>query len=173
MKDDIAGNQRDGEKKLILLVPHHAPALALTDSEDFARLAANLDKLDGNHEVCLVLHDDRPEFDAHFATQLQTLLKDAMPRVCIPKTTDETITLYRKAALVVSVRMHPIIIGACAGAACVPISGSRKQDDLATRLKLKPVALRHVADLSLHDLRGWFASQPDPIELAELVTLAR
>ena len=173
MRDTITSNTPLADRKLILLAPHHAPSLPLTDVEASALLLEKLTKLGGDHEVRLILHDDRPDFDTHFVRRLRAIMGDAMPSASNPKTTDETIALYQQARMVISVRMHPIIIGACAGAACVPIKGSRKQEDLAGRIGLTTVALTDAASKSPNALQKWFDCLPDQTALRDLERLAK
>ncbi|MEH6683725.1 MAG: polysaccharide pyruvyl transferase family protein [Qipengyuania sp.] len=147
MRDTITPSE-ERDRDMVLFAPHHSPKLALTSIKEMIALLKALRTATPEKKIGLAIHDPRHGFDGGLVQRLEDA--NALEGIAIhePRTTDETIALYRRAASIVSVRMHPIIIGSCAGARCVPIGASRKQRLLAEELSLQSY---DIADLLAMD----------------------
>ena len=149
IKDQIAGEKARNNRKLIIFAPHHAPKLQLTPIDESVRFLKRLNKAVGpDFDIAILVHDVRPEFDYEFAQKLIALVDVPNLKLIVPETTDSLISYYQETYTIVSMRMHPIIIGVCAEAFCVPLKGSRKQKDLAERLNIQSHSLSELNSMT-------------------------
>ncbi|NIZ10953.1 polysaccharide pyruvyl transferase family protein [Pseudooceanicola sp. HF7] len=117
------------------LAVHQSPLVTHYTAGDYARLAIRLAQAAGSAKLDLVCHDVRPGYDLEFANAVQNEIEaqsDLAAQVIIPKTVSEAMSLYSAAGIVVSSRMHPLILGLAAGAPVLPLAGSAKVRDLAS-----------------------------------------
>ena len=135
MKDQIGPGLALDQRKTIGFAVHHSPHRPLTQLDDAcAAIDRILTVLPDGFGVELLAHDRRPEFDLQFSRSIADRIDDRRLGVRTFENTQDCIEAYRSLRSIVSVRMHPIIIGACAGCALVPLAGSGKQEALAKRL---------------------------------------
>ncbi|HEX8256326.1 MAG TPA: polysaccharide pyruvyl transferase family protein [Allosphingosinicella sp.] len=179
LADELGGGRPVEERRALVFAVHHAPHLPLTDMDEAAGFLGRAAALAGEQvELKVVAHDHRPEWDLDFARRLAARAGLPGDAVRTLATTAECADFYRAARSVVSVRMHPIILGACAGAYCVPVKGSRKQADLAGRLGLPSWSLAEM--MALDDMAfgaavgiGAGGPRPDRARLERLSEEAR
>lgn len=107
------------------LVTHYTPAT-------YAQFVRQIAKLNPAHPIAFVCHDARPGYDLDFANAVTAELGDDLPvQILCPPDVASAMALYRTAHLVVSSRMHPLILALLAGAPVLPVEGSPKVTDLA------------------------------------------
>ena len=155
LSDELGGGAPAAERPVIALAVHHTPRMTLTDREQALLLLRRVHLLaDPAHEIVVAAHDVRSDFDLGFAQGLATDLN--IPRVTVRtlRTTAECISFYRQVRTIISVRMHPIILGACADAFCVPLEGSRKVADIARRLGVGQWRMEDLASLPDAEFRA-------------------
>ena len=132
-----------GDRPNVGLAVHCAPHTRFMQEEDAARMAADLWRAYGDRAAILV-HDNRAEFDLDFAHRVAQKAEEAHGAgpvaVRVLADVETCLDYYAKAELAVSARMHPLIIGALAGARCVPLSGSRKVSEFAGLLGFEVTA---------------------------------
>lgn len=148
MRESFAGGPAVEERTTFAFAVHCAPTFAHTGmaaTEAFLRRVEPL--LEQGQELVILAHDRRQDWDLGFATELANRLGSSRVSVRAFATAGECIDFYRRVRTVISVRMHPIILAACAGAYCVPLAGSRKVADMATRLKVPHYDLEQLAQL--------------------------
>jgi polysaccharide pyruvyl transferase WcaK-like protein len=149
LRDEFGGGPPVEQRTTIAFAVHGIPWAPLTDFStaiEFLRRAERL--LAPGHEISIVAHDRRPQWDLGLANRLATELSSDRVSVRAFATVEDCIAFYRTARSVVSSRMHPIILGACAGAYCIPLSGSRKIEDMAGRLGVPLTTLSDLAQLT-------------------------
>lgn len=179
--DSIAGPQPVPvhDRRVVAFAIHHAPHLPMTDAPmAVAAMKRILDALPEGHRLELLAHDRRAEYDLEFAQHIAAQLADPRVSVRTFADTEECIDAYRKIRTIVSLRMHPIIIGLCAGCFVLPLESSRKQKALAARLGLHNHALETMTSLELPVMRallgyGAAGQRPSSHALAALITSAR
>ncbi|MEZ5841289.1 MAG: polysaccharide pyruvyl transferase family protein [Hyphomicrobiales bacterium] len=175
-----ADREGEGEagRDAIILALRNAPHIGAVDFETLRRLAARIaDILPDDMRLLVAIHDSRPQFDGELAGNLMAALPVDAGELVSFASTQECLDAYDRAAAVVSARMHPLIIGACRGAAVVPLAGTRKNRALAERLGLplrEMASLLEMPDAALADALGLGASdrRPDATAIAGLAGLA-
>lgn len=122
------------EKKNVAFAIHKAPHLSLLNFDVAVKIAINL-KEKYEDDFVVVVHDSRPEFDLDFAKRLVAKVSELIGGSVIPvkvfSTVEECLQFYSETRIIVSSRMHPLIIGCLAGSACLPLKGSSKVDEFA------------------------------------------
>lgn len=131
---DPASSASEGRKTIAFSV-HNAPHAQYSEPTATLRLIARLIKLPG-FDVIVTAHDRRRNFDAGFAKNLLAQLPSGSATLRKFNTVEECLRFYRTCHTVVSARMHPVIIGACLGANCVPLAGSPKMSEVADLLQI-------------------------------------
>lgn len=104
---------------------HHSPLVQHYTPADFAGLVDRICQAGGQDHATLVCHDIRPAFDLDFAHAVAAAARTPCT-VVLGDDVNRVIGLYHRAALVVSSRMHPLILGLIAGAPVLPLAGSDK-----------------------------------------------
>lgn len=138
LAEEICGGPPVWERNVIAFSVHHSPLLAFTDFDASLRFLRRLHAMAGSgREIVILAHDVRSDFDLGYAKRLLKQLNAEGVSVRSFATTNECMDFYRQLRTIVSARMHPIIIGACAESFCVPLAGSRKVADISARLGLK------------------------------------
>ncbi|HEV2746390.1 MAG TPA: polysaccharide pyruvyl transferase family protein [Allosphingosinicella sp.] len=159
------------DRRRIGFAIHHAPHLALTAVEQsVAMLKRVAHVVPPDWELCIVAHDNRADYDLGLAHHLAERVGGGTS-VSSFATTDECAAFYRGLRSIISIRMHPIILGACAEAFCVPLLGSPKLADLSRRLLLRQwdmSELERLADDAFAGALGLSADGPlaDPAQRA-------
>lgn len=149
LAEELAGGRPAPERRVIGLAIHHAPHFRLTDAGRIEALVSRLlEMLPDGYRLVLLAHDRRPDFDLRLVEQVHGQFGD--PRLTIRdfEGTEACIGAYRGMRTIISLRMHPIIIGACTGCFTVPLAGSGKQASLAQRLGLPLVSLGTLIDMN-------------------------
>lgn len=123
-----------GTRDQVGFAVHCAPHTQFMQLDDAARMVAALWKQHGE-ALSILVHDNRPEFDLDFAHAIAAKAKEAHGcddiRVQVLDEVEACLNYYASAELIVSARMHPLIIGSLGGARCIPLKGSRKVDQFA------------------------------------------
>ncbi len=118
------------------LAVHQSPLVTHYDPAAYADFVMRLATQPKARQIDLICHDKRPGYDLEFAKAVTAALPSETPcpiNIVAPDTVEETMALYTRAEMVLSSRMHPLIMGLCADAKVVPLKGSPKVADLATR----------------------------------------
>lgn len=157
----VEGRSAPEARSGIVLALHKDPGETHLPDETIIELIDEMRLAFGDREITLVAHDCREKFDAGLLNALRPHLPPGVKAVVL-QSAAETVGLYGEAALVISSRMHPLIIGLASGAAAAPILASSKVSDLASALKLKssiqaaepPKAIARRAAAALHDQSG-------------------
>lgn len=118
----------------IAVAVHGAPHVTFTDPAPVAATIKRLLASSPEARVSIVLHDPRPEFDLKVGQNILALVDDPRVEIRTFTTVEDCLGFYKRVAAVMSHRMHPLIIGACGGAACVPLAGSPKVSEVARLL---------------------------------------
>jgi len=135
MRDAFAGGPAAAARTILAYAPHRSPSLTHSRlDESVALLRRVLARLAPGQTLALLAHDVRADFDLGLAREIAAELGDARAAVREFASVDDCIGFYRQVRTVAAARMHPIILGACADAYCVPLEGSRKVRDIAGRL---------------------------------------
>jgi polysaccharide pyruvyl transferase WcaK-like protein len=125
------------ERKILAVAVHHSPDVPLTDFNAACKLVERLRNLKSpEQEIVLVPHDFRPDFDPKMITDIMAKIGSDQLSVRWLKSADDTISFYKTVRTIISVRMHPIILGSCTGSFCVPITETAKLRDMAARVAL-------------------------------------
>ena len=136
------------EKKHVAFAIHKAPHLSLLNFDVAVKIATNLKEEYGDDFV-VVVHDNRPEFDLDFAKRLVEKVSKITGGSLIPvkvfSNVEECLAFYCETRIIVSSRMHPLIIGSLAGCECLPLQGSSKVDEFA---RLAGLTVADPAELS-------------------------
>lgn len=179
MAEELAGGQPAEERRVIGLALHHAPHFRLTDTALIESLVARLlGLLPDGYRLVLLAHDRRPDYDGRLVEQISGRFRDPRLSTLGFAGTEACISAYRELRTIISLRMHPIIIGACAGCFTVPLAGSRKQASLAQRLSLPLLDLDTLIDVDDGAFRtatglGQKGPRPDAEALASATRQAR
>ena len=113
---------------------HHSPLRSYAGEESYRKLVSNLRASMPDRPIVLVSNDAREKFDAGLLDRLAKQIADPMVKSQHFETMDEVIDTYASAACVVSVRMHPLILGLIHGRPVVGIPRSNKVKQLAARV---------------------------------------
>lgn len=158
----------------IVFTVHHAPHVEFLQLDSAVKLARRLlDAKPPGTRLQLAAHDKRVSFDLGFAYEVAKRLGSDEVDIVVFDSTAQCIKLYRSASVIVSARMHPIIIGACADCACVPLRGSEKVARVAERLAIPLWDPEKLVALDGPALQSALAARPAATRLAELASEAR
>jgi polysaccharide pyruvyl transferase WcaK-like protein len=148
MRDAFAGGAPAAERETIAFAVHRATKFRLSDADEteafLRRLAA---RLQPGQRVAILAHDRRETWDLGLARELAARIGSDRVFPHAFASAEECIAFYKTVRTAISVRMHPIILGACAGAFCVPLQGSRKVADIGMRLGVPVPALGELLTL--------------------------
>lgn len=112
---------------------HHSPIRAYSGEEELAAMAKRLVEAFPEYDVVLVSNDAREDFDAGLIQSLRQSLDHTRIKFQDFVTLDDVLATYANAACVISVRMHPLILGLIHGRPVVGIDRSNKVRALAAR----------------------------------------
>lgn len=139
---ELMANRSSESRREVGFAVHSAPHASFMKKENAAQMVAELWRRHGEN-LSILVHDSRPNFDLDFARDIvECAQRDhgaGNIRVRSFETVGACLDYYARSALVVSARMHPLIIGAISGARCVPLAGSRKVAQFAEQLGLQKV----------------------------------
>lgn len=142
MRDAFTGGVPAVERDTIAFAVHRAAKFRLSDVDEAEAFLGRLATLlRPEQRVAIVAHDRRESWDLGLARELEARIGSDRVFAHAFATAGECIAFYKGVRTVVSARMHPIILGACAGAFCVPLQGSRKVTDIGRRLGVPVKAL--------------------------------
>lgn len=118
---------------------HAAPHITYMDFDEAKTLLLALIEKYGADNIDIIAHDNRLNFDLDFARRLATSVAGGQiaPRILCFETVEECLTYYQRVKVIVSARMHPLIIGAITSCVCVPLQGSSKVTEFAKLTHLK------------------------------------
>ncbi|KKB09792.1 polysaccharide pyruvyl transferase family protein [Devosia chinhatensis] len=126
------------ERRTIVFAVHRDPGEIHAALDRHLQMLASLREAFPDYSIAVAAHDWRDRFDGGLVADMHR----AAPTMCVPvllHSASDAEALYEKAAVVVSSRMHPLIIGSLCGASIVPIASSTKVDGLARHFNLEPI----------------------------------
>ena len=157
-------------RRYAVLAVHHAPHLSLLNHEVATKIALHMSERFGRNFV-IVAHDLRPDFDLSFAKSVASnvakLSNAQAPAVKIFSSTYECLEFYASATVVVSSRMHPLILAAISGCRCVPLAGSDKVSELCKTLELNAVLQEKLSS----DFANYFRPQLPKTSILDVLCL--
>lgn len=122
------------ESKQVLVVGHRSPLRTYVSAEQLGLIIRSILDIDPDLSVALLSHDCRPLLDNGLVSAFAESELDRKVSLLSMTDTDTALSAYRDAAVVVSVRMHPLIIGTVMGLPVVGIRASSKVDALSEQL---------------------------------------
>ena len=128
------GNAAHVPDGAILLAVHASPSVRYAPPVPYEAIIDRLLEREGDERaICLLAHDNRAPFDAGLVERL--LASRTHPRLHALTFTDldGLIGLYARCELVISSRMHPLILARVFGKRCIALSDSAKVLDLCAR----------------------------------------
>jgi len=157
--------------KTILLVLHHSPLRSYAAAEGttvaYRRVIAQIRQQAPEHSLTVMAHDCRAKFDAGLLDELASLNEDEGVRYVPLDSLPQALGEYSRAALVISVRMHPLIFAALLGRPWLAVGRSNKVAALADRFGAPHAqSLDQVAPL-LAKMLNQASSAPQDAALAE------
>ena len=152
----------------VLVVGHRSPIRSLLDIDVLADVVAACAA--GSNEVVVLSHDSRQAFDDGLGQQLAKRIGSNGWRFVPFRSFEEHLELYRTAAHVISVRMHPLIIASTLGRPATALAGSSKVDALTRRLGMAIIDLA-TEPFSLPDVLD--SGRPNDVELPAIRTAIR
>lgn len=129
VKASAARAETGSAKGKVYFAVHHSPAVSHSGAADYAALVDRVMATRPDSQAIIICHDVRPNYDVVFANEVAALTTTPCT-IVIPDTVEDVLARYSAAALVVSSRMHPLILGLVAGAPVLPLAGSPKVADL-------------------------------------------
>lgn len=173
----------DQSRARVLIVGHRSPRRTLIALYELTSVIDTITTALPGHDVVVASHDCRVDYDNGLIDDLERTLGDeANVRFLKYSNWNSLMAVYADIDVVVSSRMHPLMLGAVYGAGVIPLTGSQKVEAFADRIgctTIVPgdmpsleVALAHPARLSgdalteleqavrdefdgLADRRGW------------------
>lgn len=130
----FTASRQAASRPVIAFGLHHSPLRAYSDIDETKSLILSIADAFPEHEIVLVSNDSRDKFDAGLLDQLLRQIDHPRIRGQHFDDVDVTISVYAQAACVVSVRMHPLILGLIHGVPVVGIDRSNKVKFLAQRV---------------------------------------
>lgn len=113
----------------ICFAVHHSPHASHSNAKTYAVMMQQVMAAYPSAVPRIVCHDNRQAYDINFARDVASAF-DGTCDVLVPDQLQEVVDAYANATLIVSSRMHPLIIGLIAGADVLPLAGSEKVADL-------------------------------------------
>lgn len=126
-------NEPDRSK--VVVAVHRDPGESHIAEGAVLDLVRELVEVLGDRQIVLAAHDCREKFDAGLLKNLESRLPEGCTTAVL-QSADDALALYADAALVISSRMHPLIIGLASGAQIMPMVASSKVSDLTTVLEI-------------------------------------
>ena len=155
-----------------VLAVHNAPHVKFMDQDLAVPLAEHLALVSAG-SLTLAAHDARENFDLGFASKIASGFSQGKekrpPDIQTFDSVEACLDFYSQKSLVVSARMHPLIIGAIAGCACVPLAGSSKVAEFARLTGLRLYTPADVMKANAQELLQY----PDKKALRSLAAAAR
>ncbi len=150
--DWLKGPVPAAQRNIIAVAIHHAPHLALTPEKSVADMIRRIrENVGDRYKIHLVPHDFRDDFDPFMIRKILERLQDDNIEVQNLRSADQVRDYYQQVRTIISIRMHPIIIGACAGCYCVPLAATNKLTDVAGRLRLPIHTVEETLELDAAD----------------------
>lgn len=138
LRKDRANDEPGGEPVCVVAVSRSPEfGFPMLSIDAYRTLIERLKAHYPNRAIHVVGHDIRERFDAGLIDALRERaeFKDVHFRVLDDLA--EAVNLYANAALIISQRMHPLIMGLVLGAQVLPVAGSSKLRSMAERLELR------------------------------------
>ncbi len=146
----IAPTGQTAPRSGALFAVHHSPLVKHYSAQDFANFVKQAARARGEGEVRLLCHDIRAGFDLDFARDVVAII-EADPgmkaTIIAPNSVAEAMSIYTRTELIISSRMHPLIMGLVAGAQVLALGGAGKVRDLTQRFgAFDPLSITASAD---------------------------
>lgn len=120
----------------IVVSIHASPHREYSSVPFFADLVKEVRKEIPNAKIIVSAHDLRHSFDAGAIESLKQEIDDKNVDYHVFSSLPETLKQYASCTMVISARMHPIIIGMVYGKRVIPIANSNKLKNLADQFEL-------------------------------------
>ncbi|MBA4794631.1 MAG: polysaccharide pyruvyl transferase family protein [Phenylobacterium sp.] len=132
----VIGRSQIERDRVVVAIHHHPTEQHLSPKETIDLTIAVASRYP-QHKIIVVAHDVRSAFDHGLLSVIASEVR-GVETVAL-RTAEMAVELYSKAALVVSSRMHPLIIGLICGSSVVPISISEKVRDFSASYDLRSI----------------------------------
>lgn len=158
------------QRPTIAIGLHHANRRKYATGDDFVLLSETLVNTFPEYEVVFVSNDCRDGFDEELLRQLRGRIQHDRIRFQSFDTVENVVSAYASAKCVISVRMHPLILGLIHSVPVVGVGRSNKVKQLADRVGFELIDPRE------EDVDAWLtrvraaieASAPDIKEIQEM-----
>ena len=147
----------------IVVAIHNSPLRSYGTTQFFTDLIREIRIELPDAIVSVAAHDMRERFDAGALVEIRNSLADEKIEYCLYHSLPEFLDLYARSTIVVSARMHPIIIGLVYGKKTLPIADSNKVKSLASEFDLKTLTTKD-APAKFVDLLGKMLDEPGDTE---------
>lgn len=142
----------DQRNKIVLAV-HSAPHVAYMKESAAVEFVNKLVNNYGDrYEVVIAAHDLRESFDLDFANRIVAKSLPQQISLVTFQSVNECLEFYSNVAVVVSARMHPLILGAVSHCNIVPLQGSSKVNQFAKLVAVEEQTLEYLNSVDLSDL---------------------
>jgi len=132
----LSGGQVDTKREIILAI-HYSSHRQLYSIQEYVDIIRYIAKIIPGRRIIILAHDNRDAFDAGFAKLIYEQARRFTDNIelSVPVDVQECLKVYANAYLIVSARLHPLILAAIQGLYLVGLQGTRKVGNLSSQLR--------------------------------------